>query len=154
MKHGLWISAALVGLLGMAGYWLGGSVLLLNTPVDSRPVVSLEADEGCTLDEVGCRYRIQAGVLWIRAGDSIGTLEPFQVRLEGPDAVEAAEIVFTMDGMDMGLNQFRFRKETAGNWVATAMLPVCAVDRADWLATVTVEISGRRLQARIPFVTR
>jgi hypothetical protein len=151
MNRLTWLSVPIMVLLAAAGYWLGGSGWLADSGKDDRPLLVLFADTPCTLDAEGCRFQTELGFIHLRGRDSIRALDPFEVRLEVTFPVSGAEILFTMEGMDMGLNLFRFRETGAGVWVTNATLPVCTADRADWLAALTVDTEEIRLRAIIPF---
>lgn len=153
MRSTVWMIAVLL-VLGIAGYWLGGSGVLDGPGEAPGDVVPLEPDGECILDADGCAYRVEGRPLRIRAQDSIRTLEPFPVYIDGSVALTAAQVVFTMEGMDMGLNLFRFEQADAGMWRTTATLPVCTADRADWLATFTLETGNGLFRATVPFSAR
>lgn len=64
-------------------------------------------------------------------------LKPFMVRLEKPMTNEVyAE--FAMQGMEMGLNRYRFIKVADGVWQATVYLPICIQNRHDWVMRLQV----------------
>lgn len=70
---------------------------------------------------------------------------PFVIRLEhAGSTVPTAE--FSMVGMDMGFNRYRFVADGV-SWSAKVTLPVCATGGRDWL--MALELNGRRYQ--LPF---
>jgi len=153
MRPGIWLAGVVVILLGAAGYWLGGAMQFVShesgtDPQDARLVQPVSQ---CTLDAQGCVYSLPGGELRIRGRDQIRPLEPFEVTLEGELPLDDAQVRFTMDEMDMGVNQFRFASDGEGRWRATAVLPVCTVDRALWRATVWLGSGGEPYRMEIGF---
>lgn len=153
-RHGIWWLAVLVAALGLAGYWLGGSGLLEGDGEDRRPLISLESVDECTLDPQGCVFPLDQGHLTVRGPTQIRPLAPLSLILEGPEFMEGAQVLFTMEGMDMGLNLFRFEQTAPAQWKARVTLPVCTVDRVDWQAMITVDLGDHRARMVIGFETR
>jgi hypothetical protein len=59
------------------------------------------------------------------------------------------EARFTMEGMDMGFNQYVLRADKEGVFRARVTLPVCVTGSREWL--MTLDLDGMRLA--VPFVT-
>lgn len=70
---------------------------------------------------------------------------PFSIRLEHAGST-APTAEFSMAGMNMGFNRYRFVADGA-DWSAKVTLPVCATGGRDWL--MTLELEGQRYQ--LPF---
>lgn len=153
MKAGYWFGAVLVLAMAALGYWLGGAggIVGQGGGWQDGPPRLLEADAPCTLDAAGCRFKTNGQVWTVRAQDQIRPLEPFKVYLETTGSAQMAEVRFTMDDMDMGINQFHFSPVSAGLWETTAVLPVCTVDRADWRATFRVKLDGEDYRMDVVF---
>jgi hypothetical protein len=71
--------------------------------------------------------------------------QPFGLRLEGVEA-RSVTAQFTMRGMDMGFNRYRFVSGD-GMWRARVTLPMCVSGRREWIMTLTLD--GARYQ--LPF---
>ncbi|CUA81565.1 MULTISPECIES: hypothetical protein [Gulbenkiania] len=67
---------------------------------------------------------------------------PFEIVLTGAGG-QAPSAEFSMQGMDMGFNRYRFVAD-GKVWRARVTLPVCSTGRADWL--MTLEVDGRHYQ--------
>ena len=153
MRAGIWLASVVVIGLGAAGYWLGGAMQFVSPesgsdPWDARLVQPVSP---CTLDTLGCVYALPGGEVQVRGRDRIRPLEPFEMTIEGALPLDAAQVRFTMDEMDMGVNQFRFEADEQGGLRTTAVLPVCTVDRAQWRATVWLGSGDERYRMEIGF---
>lgn len=153
MKAGYWVGAVLVLAMGAVGYWLGGAGGIVDQGGgwQDEQARLLEADAPCTLDASGCRFIADDQVMTVRVQDPIRPLVPFKVYLETTRSPEMAEVRFTMDDMDMGINQFRFAPISEGLWETMAVLPVCTVDRADWRATFRLKLDGGYYRMEVVF---
>lgn len=74
---------------------------------------------------------------------------PFVIHLEHASKL-APEAEFSMPGMDMGFNRYRFVADGA-NWSAKVTLPVCATGGRDWL--MMLELNGQQ-RVQLPFHTQ
>jgi hypothetical protein len=153
VKSVYWIGGFLVVAMGVAGYWLGGAGGIVDRGDDWRDdrTRQIEADAPCTLDETGCRFSMGGLTVSVRAQDTIRPLEPFRVYLETTVHPQIAEVRFTMDDMDMGINRFRFAPVSENLWETTAVLPVCTIDRADWRATFRVKLDEENYRMDVMF---
>jgi len=154
VRVGIWLVGVVVIGLGAAGYWLGGAMQFVSPesgsdPWDARLVQPVSP---CTLDTRGCVYALPGGDVQVRGRDLIRPLEPFEMTIDAALPLNAAQVRFTMDEMDMGVNQFRFEPDDEGVWRATVVLPVCTVERAQWRATVWLGSGGESYRMEIGFV--
>jgi hypothetical protein len=142
-----WLASALAALI------LGGVLLLdfsslrappavfsgavLNLPLlsDCQPVLSPQAQRGCTAQS-------EPRALTLKMSGDVRPLRPFELRLILPEAVRAhameASVDFVMVGMDMGINRYSLLKQANGDFVGKVILPVCSIGRSDWLAQLSV----------------
>jgi hypothetical protein len=81
--------------------------------------------------------------------DSIQPMEPLTATLSySGEEMMADALVLTGINMEMGHNQFNFRKTDDG-YTAMVMIPVCTLSRMEWQALVRLTIEGERLA--VPF---
>ncbi|MFN2348734.1 MAG: hypothetical protein ABR558_04040 [Thioalkalivibrio sp.] len=153
MRPGIWFAGVVVILLGAVGYWLGGAMQFVSPESGSDPWDAglVPPVSPCTLDAQGCAYVLPGGEVRIRGRDRIRPLEPFEITIEGALPLDGAQVRFTMEEMDMGVNQFRFEGDERGVWRTKAVLPVCTVDLAQWRATVWFGSGGERYRMEIIF---
>lgn len=125
----------LVLLLG-AGYWMAPRY---QGQVDTG--LRLEVPGQCQLHVGDCEVRLP-GDAWveIHAEGEIRPLSPFKIFLKS-DVLEPAAVSFEMVGMDMGINRYSFTETPSGGWKAEVMLPVCTVNRTDWVAVFNLRSS-------------
>lgn len=84
--------------------------------------------QGCALPD-GSVVRFHAAVR-----------QPFEIAVDGvPDGVDKVSVTFSMEGMDMGFNRFDLHRQNGGTRFAREIrLPVCTVNRSDYLADFTI----------------
>lgn len=81
--------------------------------------------------------------------DSIQPMEPLTATLSySGGEMMANALILTGINMEMGHNQFNFRK-TADGYTAMLIIPVCTLARMEWQALVQLTIEGGQLA--IPF---
>ncbi len=98
----------------------------------------------------------EAASLRLSLGSDLRALVQFPITLSltgiTPQDSHSVILDFSMSGMTMGLNRYRLLEQGDGQWVAEAVLPVCASGRLEWVATVSVDTHQGRISARYPFV--
>lgn len=100
---------------------------------------------GCDI-RVGCE--LPNGAM-VRIPDNIvNSLNPFRMELRNvPPETAQVYTSFSMVGMDMGFNRYKFRKQNdEGYWLAkNIVLPVCIVSRQDYMVDVFFDKKGYRI---------
>lgn len=101
----------------------------------------------CADPAQGCDARLGNTPLRLGMDAHRRPMQPFHLWVQAPGARRVVA-TFTMEDMDMGLNQYTLQADKQGIHRARVTLPVCVTGRADWL--LTLEVDGERLQ--LPFV--
>jgi hypothetical protein len=109
-------------------------------PAQAIVVPCADVVAGCGLPE---------GQLRVRFDRHPRSMQKFMVIVEFPD-VRNMYARFAMQGMEMGLNRYRFLPDGEGRWHAEVMLPVCVQGRSDW--KMVLEADGTRYE--VPFSSR
>lgn len=76
-------------------------------------------------------------------------LKPFVVTVKAE--ANTIEAIFEMQGMEMGLNRYRFKKINENLWQAEVILPVCVQGRSDWLMRLELGRATAKLNYQIQF---
>ena len=123
------------------GLGLGGDELLRLLVLNKMVRALLDKPAGCAFSHHGATIKVRFSTQPV-------PLERFELTVTAPNATKiSAE--FQMVGMDMGFNRYDFRPQGAGIWQAAVTLPVCTVNRVDWIAEL--DLDGKLYQIR--FVT-
>lgn len=119
-----------------------------------RETLRLVSELDCSVAERMCQAIGPDVRLQLQLGPPVTVLKTFPIRLklDGDFGdVEQVDIVFDMEGMDMGLNWYRLKDAGNGRWIGQAMLPVCTSGRTDWVARVSVKAGQRDWKVGFPF---
>lgn len=124
-----------------------------QTPQSEPPVSALAVTPGCDLQQ-GCRAGNDSMTVDVQFGAAPRALQPFPVSLQvtGSEAPKGISVVFSMRGMDMGLNRYHLIGDATSGWKADITLPVCVSGRSDWVAEFELLTDRRRLRFSVPFV--
>lgn len=126
----------------------GGDLTDVSSAADSgKPNGQTAGGQGGGCDiRVGCE--LPNGAL-VRIPDNIvNSLTPFRMELRNvPPETAQVYTSFSMVGMDMGFNRYKFRKQNdEGYWLAKNIaLPVCIVSRQDYMVDVFFDKKGYRI---------
>ena len=93
-----------------------------------------------------CRVNMDGTAIELMFSPEPALLKPFMLTVKVPGAKDVVA-VFTMVGMDMGINRYRLQAVEGGHWQAKIILPACISRRSDWL--LTLEIDGYKV--KVPF---
>lgn len=123
----------------------------LHGPMAEGIPMSLD-DPACQPVGIPCSASVPGLAIALYLGQEVQPLKTFPVEVitQGP-VVDAVEIEFTMDGMDMGLARFRLRLQPNGTWRGQALLPVCTTGSREWRAEVSTHRSSQIFQASFHF---
>jgi len=140
MKSDQWVSRGLpLVLMAMIGV-----VVWLNAGHrDGAPLVAT-----CANLAAGCVVQAERRDVSLGTDGAIKPLKPFNLWVRAPGA-KKVEARFTMEGMDMGFNQYVLRADKEGVFRTRVTLPVCVTGSREWL--MTLDLDGMRLA--VPFVT-
>jgi hypothetical protein len=92
----------------------------------------------CESPPAGCSFMHEGMPATLRFSTPPEALKPFVLSISVP-GLRKASASFQMVGMDMGFNRYDLRQDAAGNWTASVTLPVCTVNRADWVAELNLD---------------
>lgn len=125
-----WSALALALLVGL---------LFSRTAGQRPPVIVPCADivNGCALPHAR---------LHVRFDRQPHPMQAFKIEVELPGAREI-HALFSMRGMEMGLNRYRLLPDGPGRWQAEVMLPACIQGRHDW--SLLLEANG--ISYEVPF---
>jgi hypothetical protein len=121
---------------------------------DSGLAVSrLTLSQPCDIRQ-GCRAENESLTAIVTFEDEPRALQAFPIRIQlrGERRVDAVTAAFSMQGMNMGPNRYRFIADSSDGWRADITLPICASGRTDWLAQFELAVAGQRVQFEVPFV--
>ena len=121
-----------------------GLVVWMNAERREKPAASVN----CPDLAAGCAVVVEGRAIRIGATGGIRPLRPFELRVAAAGAGKV-EARFTMEGMDMGFNQYVLRADKEGVFRTRVTLPVCVTGSREWL--MTLDLDGMRLA--VPFVT-
>jgi hypothetical protein len=97
----------------------------------AQPIVCSDPVAGCTFEHNGILANL-------RFSTQPQALRPFVLSLSSPN-LRKASASFQMAGMDMGFNLYELRPGPDGRWTASITLPVCTVNRVDWIAELNLD---------------
>lgn len=93
----------------------------------------------CVYPVTGCAFVHHGQPSRLRFSVVPRPLVAFDIELRAPAAAKAS-VQFQMSGMQMGLNRYEMKAQSAGLFKASAiLLPVCTQARTDWLALFTLD---------------
>jgi hypothetical protein len=98
---------------------------------DAQPIVCADPVAGCTFEHRGMPATV-------RFSTQPQALRPFVVSLSSPN-LHKATVSFQMSGMDMGFNLYELKPGRNGDWTTSVTLPVCTVNRVDWIAELNLD---------------
>lgn len=114
-------------------------------------------EAGCNLHRTACSARLPDGrkLIFGITPHPIPVVQPMQleVRLEGPASVPLGkvEVDFAGKSMNMGFNRVTLATVDGNHAKGEGNLPVCVTGRMDWIATVLLELDGKRINVPFPF---
>ncbi len=112
----------------------------LRQDVDDA-VIRVEYSE-CRLGDENCKIIVAGHRLELFIEGEVKALKPFVVHIVDKDnVIEQAKVRFEMKAMDMGLNQYVFKKHDDG-WQANVVIPICTTGRRDWLVELDININA------------
>ncbi len=148
------LTAVALVLLLDAGWRLAQYFQKPDIPAGMRETVWLTPEPDCNVTERICQATGPDVRLRLQLGPPVSVMRsfPIRVKLDGDyGEVEQVSVLFTMEGMNMGLNWYRLKEGRAGRWIGQAMLPVCTSGRTDWIARVSVRAGRRDWKVEFPF---
>jgi hypothetical protein len=92
----------------------------------------------CADPVTGCSFVHDGQPAHVRFSAQPQALKPFVLSLASPK-LQKASVSFQMSGMNMGFNLYELRPGPGGRWAASVTLPVCTVNRADWIAELNLD---------------
>ena len=133
--------------------------LLACQPAEQIPLaVILELHLPCNIATDGCTAGNDNVQLSVKFDQDFGALKPFTLQLQldqnTPVKVDEINLIFSMNGMNMGLNKYRLIQKNDALWVATVTLPICTSGRSDWIADFEIQSINQKWKAQIPFVLK
>ena len=123
----------LLSIVLIVNYFLRQDIDITNTPVEYSK---------CRLGDQSCEIIIAGHRLELLIEGEVRALKPFIVHIVDTDNIlEQAKVIFEMKAMDMGINQYVFKK-VDDNWQANVVIPICTTGRLDWVAEFEIASNG------------
>lgn len=123
----------LLSIVLILNYFLRQNIDITNTPIEYSK---------CRLGDESCEIIIAGHRLELLIEGDIRALKPFIVHIVDIDnVIEQAKVRFEMKTMDMGINQYVFKKAD-NSWQANVVIPICTTGRRDWIAKFEIDLNG------------
>lgn len=95
----------------------------------------------CDISKAPCRVNDRGFEYVIMFTGHPSPLTPFSVKLITEQIQpESIDIEFSMQGMDMGYNQYSMKLE-GSHWQSKVILPVCSLGSKEWI--LKIKVSGK-----------
>ncbi|OQX12516.1 MAG: hypothetical protein BWK73_14665 [Thiothrix lacustris] len=141
-----------VFVLTLAGKWW-----LDNRPTTDLPSVGLSLQTPCDLHQAPCVASDAQGrsLRFSINPTNIPLMEELTVQVDTSGLADVNNVRLTVEGVNMFMGyQYAALKSTgATQFQGKLILPVCTLERMEWLATLDVFTADTKLQTKIPFVT-
>ncbi len=151
MKQYLFVGAVVFGLTVAGKLWLGQS-----SPADAA-VMPLTLQTPCDLHQAPCVASDAAGrsIRFSINPTSIPLMQELVVQAETSGLPDVSSIRLTVEGVNMFMGyQYADLQATAeGHFSGKLILPVCTLEKMQWLATLEALTPTAKVQAKIPFET-
>ena len=153
MKQYLFVGAVVFGLTVAGKLWLGQS-----SPADAAlPVMPLTLQTPCDLHQAPCVANDAAGrsISFSINPASIPLMQELVVQAETSGLSDVSSIRLMVEGVNMFMGyQYADLQATAvGHFSGKLILPVCTLEKMQWLATLEALTPAAKVQAKIPFET-
>ncbi|MRR52432.1 MAG: hypothetical protein EG825_16255, partial [Rhodocyclaceae bacterium] len=118
---------------------------------------TVRPEANCNLHRTSCSAHLPDGrqLIFGITPHPIPVVQPMQleVRLEGPAGapLSKVEVDFAGKSMNMGFNRVTLTPVDGNRARGEGNLPVCVTGRMDWIATVLLELDGKRINVPFPF---
>lgn len=127
----------LLSVILIVNYFLRQDVDNSNTPIEYST---------CRLGGESCEIVIAGHRLELLIEGEVKALKPFIVRIFDKDnAIGQAKVRFLMKTMDMGINQYAFKK-VDDSWQVNVVIPICTTGRRDWVAEFDIDFNGESIK--------
>lgn len=121
---------------------VGRNFIITNDPENKN---STEEYLVCMPDKEDCLVTINNQEIKISIVGDIKPLQAFFINLnDSSDSLVSASVIFQMSSMDMGINQFLFKKIGKNTWQSKVVIPICTAGRNNWIAELLLDIGGIR----------
>jgi len=127
-----------------AGYWLKKQ--------NSRSIKQSVNFSNCDPSNDVCQIKTDDVTYSVKFNSPPSALVPFEVDIEVFDNFpQSIAIVFDMDGMDMGFNEYVLVKN-ANTWRAKVILPICSLGKKQWILRVKLKYDNEENITHFKFV--
>ncbi len=126
----------------------------IYTQNESMAKIPPELSFSCTDLSQGCIFQQQNIKVAVSSNVVIKAMQPFQLIIRKQDALDytPVQVKYEMSAMDMGKNEYRFKKKSENSWVAESMLPFCGSGITEWIALLTFKkADGKNFILRTSF---
>lgn len=150
-RAGLKSTLAVLAAVGLIALWALRPGMEVSSPTATPLQIEMDCDSALRV----CAARSDALDIALQLGPPVRPMQAFEIQvrsLRGPLGADArVDVQFQMRAMDMGINRYRLAIAADGVWRGTAILPVCASGRSDWIAQLDIRAGGRHWIAELPF---
>ncbi len=141
-----------VFVLTVAGKWWFDS-----QPASELPSVALNLQTPCDLRQAPCVASDAQGrsVRFSINPANIPLMEELTIQVDTSGLAEVNNVRLTVEGVNMfmGYQYAELKSTGTAQFQGKLILPVCTLERMEWLATLDVFTPDIKLQAKMPFVT-
>ncbi len=128
-----------------------------SRPTTALPNVALNLQTPCDLHQAPCVASDTQGrrLRFSINPTSIPLMEEMTVQVDTSGLTDINNLRLTVEGVNMfmGYQYAELKSTGATQFQGKLILPVCTLERMEWLATLDVFTPAAKLQAKIPFVT-
>lgn len=125
------LAAPILIIVALAALAIWGELQQSGQETATQPIVCPDPVAGCTFIHKGMPANL-------RFSSQPEALRPFVLSLTSP-SLRKASVSFQMSGMNMGFNRYDLKLGDGGLWSANITLPVCTVNRVDWIAELDLD---------------
>ena len=89
------------------------------------PMVPCQLQQGCRL----------GSATQVKSREELKLNQAFHIELTTAEAVPEVSVSFSMVEMEIGYNRYKLTSDDGKHWQAEIRLPICTLNRADYIAT-------------------
>lgn len=91
----------------------------------NAPILNCQLQQGCALDRS----------VTVKSAEVLRLNQPFHITLTSDEPIDEVSVSFSMVDMEIGYNRYKLISKDGKHWQAEIRLPMCTLNRADYIAT-------------------
>ncbi len=129
-----WIKYSIA--LALLVFAVGWRIYSQNKTMESIPA---ELTFTCTDLSQGCVFHHDNVKVALSSNVVVRAMQPFKLIIDKKDQLDytPVQVNYEMSAMDMGKNEYLFKKQPDNTWVAESMLPFCGSGVSEWIALLS-----------------